>query len=191
NNLTLTTNYGSQYVKVWIDLNDDSIFTVDEVVVNNIVIAPGQGSGTYTITTDLVIPAGAAIGEHRMRLKSNWNSPVPNDACEKTNFGETEDYTANIGTLGVDDFTIRNSELIITTKDYDQFEVDFRTKYDGPTYLAVYNMLGQQLRIKMLDKSGDSYKANLNMSALSSGVYLVRVGSPNATAYKTGRIIVK
>ena len=191
NDLTLTTNYGSQYVKVWIDFNDDSIFTSDEVVVDNIVIAPGQGSGTHTITTDLVVPAGAAIGAHRMRLKSNWNSPVPTDACEKTSFGETEDYIANIGTLGVDDFTIRNSELIITTKDNDQFEVDFRTKYDGPTYLAVFNMLGQQLRIKMLDKSGDSYKANLNMSALSSGVYLIRVGSPNATAYKTGRIIVR
>ena len=191
NDLTLTTNYGSQYVKVWIDYNDDSIFTPDEVVVDNIVIAPGQGAGTYTITTDLTVAAGAAIGPHRMRFKSNWNSPVPNDACLKTDFGETEDYTANIGTLGVDDFTIRNSELIITTKDNDQFEVDFRTKFDGQTYLAVYNMLGQQLRIKMLDKSGDSYKANLDMSALSSGVYLVRVGSPDATAYKTGRIIVK
>ena len=31
--LTVTTGYGDQHVKVWIDFNDDSNFTSDEVVV--------------------------------------------------------------------------------------------------------------------------------------------------------------
>ncbi len=74
---------------------------------------------------DLVVPAGAAIGPHRMRAKTNWDAPVPADACEETTFGETEDYTANIGTLGVNDFSISNCELIITTEGNKQFEVSF------------------------------------------------------------------
>src|SRR5690606_32852851 len=122
NQLTVTTGYGDQFVEVWIDYNDDSTFTADEVVVNNVVIAPGQGSGTHTLTMDLVVPAGVANGEHRMRAKTNWNAPVPANACEETDFGETEDYTANIGTLGVDDFSVRNGQLIITSKGNRQFD---------------------------------------------------------------------
>ncbi len=191
NDLTVTTGYGDQFVKVWIDFNDDSIFTANEVVVNNVEIASGQGSGTYTVTMDLVVPAGAAIGPHRMRAKTNWNGPVPNDACEETNFGETEDYTANIGTLGVDDFSVRKGNLIITTEGNKQYEVTLTTAYDGATYLAVYNMLGQQLKVKMINKLGDSYKATLDMSEAASGVYIVRVGGTNTKSFKTGRIIVE
>ncbi|MEH6765314.1 MAG: GEVED domain-containing protein [Aequorivita antarctica] len=191
NDLTVTTGYGDQFVKVWIDFNDDSIFTANEVVVNNVVIAPGQGSGTYTVTMDLVVPAGAAIGPHRMRAKTNWDGPVPNDACEETNFGETEDYTANIGTLGVDDFSVRNGNLIITSEGNKHYEVSLTTAYDGAAYLAIYNMLGQQLKVKMIDKLGDSYKARLDMSEAASGVYIVRVGGKDTKSFKTGRIIVE
>ena len=89
--ITFTTGYGDQHVKVWIDFNDDFTFTNDEIVVPNFVIAPGQGAGSYTATVDLAVPAGAAVGEHRMRAKSNWQAPVPNDACNETTYGETED----------------------------------------------------------------------------------------------------
>ncbi len=191
NDLTVTTNYGSQYIKVWIDYNDDSTFTADEVVVNNYQIAPGEGDGVFTETMDLVVPAGAALGPHRMRAKSNFNNPVPVDACEVTTYGETEDYTANIGTLGVDDFSIRNSELIISSNDQREFDIAFQSVYTGKVYVAVYNMLGQQLGIKMLDKVDGSYKVELNMSEAASGVYVLKVGGLNTTAYKIGRIIVK
>ncbi|WP_410005484.1 GEVED domain-containing protein [Aequorivita nionensis] len=191
NDLTVTTNYGDQFVKVWIDFNDDYNFTANEVVVNNVEIASGQGSGTYTVTMDLVVPAGAAIGPHRMRAKTNWNGPVPNDACEETTYGETEDYTANIGTLGVDDFSVRNGNLIITTEGNKQYEVSLTTAYEGATYLAIYNILGQQLKVKMINKLGDSYKARLDMSEAASGVYIVKVGGTNTKSFKTGRIIVE
>lgn len=191
NDLTITTGYGDQFVKVWIDFNDDSTFTANEVVVNNVEIASGQGSGTFTVTMDLVVPAGAAVGPHRMRAKTNWNGPVPNDACEETNFGETEDYTANIGTLGVDDFSVRNGNLVITTEGNKQYEVALTTAYSGTAYMAVYNMLGQQLKVKMINKLGDSYKAKLDMSEAASGVYIVRVGGKDTKSFKTGRIIVE
>jgi hypothetical protein len=191
NDLTVTTEYGDQYIKVWIDYNDDSVFTSDEVVVDNYLIAPGQGSGSYTETMDLIVPANATLGPHRMRAKSNWNAPVPPDACEETSFGETEDYTANIGTLGVDDYSIQNSELIIVSDNNKDFDVMLKTAFDGKLYVAVYNMLGQQIGIKLLDKMGDSYRVKLDMDKAASGVYLLKVGGVKTTAYKTGRIIVK
>ena len=94
--ITLSTGYGNQFVKVWVDYNDDFTFTNNEVILNNYVIAPGSNAGNYTETTSMTIPANATLGSHRMRIKTNWNADVPVDACEETTYGETEDYTANI-----------------------------------------------------------------------------------------------
>ena len=191
NDLTVTTGYGDQYVSVWIDYNDDNNFTSNELVVNNFVIAPGQSGGSYTETFDLVVPANATIGEHRMRAKTNWNAPVPSDACEETTYGETEDYTANIGELGVNDYIISNSELIISSSDNKIFDVSLKSDYDGKVYVALYNVLGQQLGFKLANKIGDSYKMKLNLSNVESGVYLIKVGGQSTTSFKTGRVIVK
>jgi hypothetical protein len=191
NDLTVTTGYGDQFVSVWIDYNDDSTFTANELVVNNYEIANGQGSGSYTETFDLVVPANVTGGLHRMRAKTNWNAPVPADACEETQYGETEDYSANIGVLGVEDYTIRNSELIIVSIGDNLFEVTFRSDYDGTAYASIYNMLGQQLGVKLLAKDDRAFKVQLNMSVAASGIYLVRVGGTSTTAYQTARIIVK
>ena len=191
NDLTVTTGYGDQYVTVWIDYNDDSTFTNDEKVVSDYVVAPGQGGGSYTETIDLVVPANATVGEHRMRAKSNWQEPVSDDACEESQYGETEDYTANIGVLGVHDFEINNSDLIITSQDNNHFEITLVSDYDGKTYMAIYNMLGQQLGFKLIPKVGNSYTMNLNMSHANSGVYLIKVGGQDTSSFKTGRIIVE
>lgn len=191
NDLTVTTGYGDQYLTVWIDFNDDFNYTNDEKVVTDYIIAPGQAGGSYTETTDLVIPAGAALGEHLMRAKTNWQAPVSDDACEESQYGETEDYTANIGTLGVNDYEIRNSDLTIISNENNHFEVSLNTSYEGKVYVSLYNMLGQQLGFKLASKDGDTFKLNLNMSHAASGVYVIKVGGQDTTTFKTGRIIVK
>jgi len=192
NDITFTTGYGDQNVKVWIDFNDNFSFAANEVVVPNFVIAPGQGAGSYTVTVDLNIPAGAEIGEHRMRVKSNWQAPVGNDACSEPTYGETEDYTANIGDLGVNDTLISESELIIISLPNNQFELSLRTDFDGGVYAGVYNILGQELGFdKKLLKEGNAYRLNIDMSHAASGVYLIKVGGSSTTSYKTARIIVK
>lgn len=189
--LTVTTGYGDQYISVWIDFNDDFNFTNDELVVDNYIIAPGQAAGSYTETFDLVVPAGAAIGDHLMRAKANWNAPVPPNACEETTYGETEDYTASIGTLNVDEVAIRDAELIVTSLPNNQYEVSLITEFDGEIYAAVYNALGQQLGYKPLNKLDNAYRLNLDMSQASSGVYLIKVGGLFNRSYQTARIIVK
>ncbi len=193
NSLTITTHYGGQYVMVWIDYNDDSTFTNDEIVVENYQIAPGQGAGSYTETMDLVVPASATIGEHRMRAKTNRNAPVPTNGCAPTPRGETEDYTANIGVLGIDDIAIRNSEILITSTDNKHFDISLVSDYDGLAYMSVFNMLGQELGIKMIGKAkgDDSHKLKLDMSFASSGVYLLKVGGEFTKSTKTVRIVVK
>lgn len=190
--LTVTTGYGDQFVTVWIDFNDDYNFTPDEKVVTDYVIAPGQGAGTYTETMDLVVPAGVAPGDHIMRGKTNWQAPVPNDACEITNYGETEDYTANTGLLSINDQNFAASDLVVVSLPNNQFEVTLTTAFDGKAYAAVYNLLGQQLKFKTLTKTSENaYVINLDMSQAASGVYLIKLSGGDLKTFKTARIIVK
>lgn len=94
-------------------------------------------------------------------------------------------------TLGVDDFSVKNEGLIIIDKGNKLYEVSYETTYIGPTYLAVYNMTGQQLKIKMIDKIDNAYKARLDMSEVASGTYIVKIGGTQNNVFKIGRIIVE
>jgi hypothetical protein len=192
NELTVTTGYGDQFVSVWIDFNDDSDFSTDELVVDNFVIASGQAGGTYTETMDLIVPATAAIGAHRMRAKANWNAPVPNDPCEETSFGETEDYTANIGVLGLSDIAINSSELLVSSIDNKIFEVMLTSSFNDIIYAGIYNILGQQIAVKTTQRNEDNgYKFSIDMSSSAPGVYIVKVGALGSISSKSERIIVK
>ncbi|MCH7784598.1 MAG: T9SS type A sorting domain-containing protein [Bacteroidetes bacterium] len=189
--VTLTTGYGDQHVKVWIDFNDNGTFANDEVVVPNFIIAPGQGAGSYTVTVDLTIPVGASLGPHRMRFKSNWQAPVPDDACETTTFGETEDYTADIGTLGIEDQTIVEADLIVLSKANNQFDISLITDFDGTASIAIYNILGQTLAFNNIVKEGNAFNYQLDMSYASPGIYFIRIGSQASNTFKSAKIIVR
>ena len=190
--LTVTTGYGDQFVTVWIDFNDDFSFTADEKVVNNYVIAPGQGGGSYTETMPLTIPAGANPGTHLMRAKTNWQAEVPENACEETTYGETEDYSANIGGLSSDDYLFSAADLLVRESDNDQFDIELRTTYQGPLYFALYNTLGQQLKFKTLSQSGpDLYQIKLDMAQAASGVYIVKLSGPELTTFQSAKLIVR
>ncbi|NBT86888.1 MAG: T9SS C-terminal target domain-containing protein, partial [Flavobacteriaceae bacterium] len=190
--LTVTTGYGDQYVTVWIDFNDDFNFTADEKVVNNYVVAPGQAGGSYTETMALTIPAGANPGTHLMRAKTNWQAEVPENACEETTYGETEDYTANIGGLDSNDYVFSAAELLVRESDNDQFDIELRTQYQGPLYFALYNVLGQQLKFKTLAQSGpDLYQIKLDMAQAASGVYIVKLSGPELKTYQSAKLIVR
>ncbi|PVW15365.1 GEVED domain-containing protein [Marixanthomonas spongiae] len=188
--LTITTGYGNQFVRVWIDFNDDFVFTLDELVVDNYEIADGQTGGTHTETMDLVIPAGVTLGQHLMRAKTNWNSPVPDDACEETSYGETEDYMANIfDPLSTND-PFNDAQFTIVNQGNNNFDVTLKTQsVTGKLELTVYNVLGQRIVYRVLENEGNGYHHNLNMNYVKSGVYLVKIG--NNEVGKVQRIIVE
>jgi len=190
--ITFTVGYGRFWTQVWIDFNDDSLFTSDEIVVPNFEIAPGQNTGPFTETATLTVPAGVPFGNHRMRVKGSWQNPVSADACEVGDRGETEDYTASIGELSVDDIAIDESDLQIVSLENNQFEVSLTTDYDGGVFLGLYSILGQEVGFeKKVSKINGVYRQNLDLSKMSSGVYLIRIGGHTTTAVRTARIIVK
>ena len=188
NVLTLATGYGNQHFRVWIDYNDDYVFSLDELVVDNYVLGLGQAAGTYSGTTAVVIPEDAPLGQHIMRAKTNWNAGVPDDACEETTYGETEDYTVNIVTsLGIDDVNL-NSEFSVISLGNNQFDVNLDSPYVGKIELTVYNAICQRMVFHRFENTG-TFNYNLDMSYVAKGVYLVRIG--NASFGKIQKIIVE
>jgi hypothetical protein len=94
--LKVATGFGKQHLRVWIDFNDNLIFETNEIIIDDFIIGPGQESGYWEETTSLIISVDANPGSHTLRAKTNFNAPVPDDACEETTYGETEDYSVNI-----------------------------------------------------------------------------------------------
>jgi hypothetical protein len=179
--LTITTGYGSVHVRVWIDFNDNFLFDTDEIVVNDYVIAQGQGTGTYTETMPLVIPADAEPGEHILRAKTNYNAMVPSDPCQATTFGETEDYIVNIllGT-GTDINRLEANELILRNTGNDRFELSFTTAFTTQTMIVtVHNIQGQKVIENRVQNVNENYRYDFDMSQAPKGIYLVRLGTEN------------
>ena len=103
--LTYTTSWYEYDMQIWIDFNDNGVFEISEEVtpVSGLTGCVSTGtSGTFTVT----IPAGAAVGIHRMRVRQaevyNCTPEVHMDPCNPTNgtytyyYGVTRDYNANI-----------------------------------------------------------------------------------------------
>ena len=191
NDLTMTTNYGNQSVTVWVDFNNDFVFTTDEKVVNNYEIANGQNAGNYTETTSLVVPLTATLGEHFMRAKANWNSVVPEDSCTGTQYGETEDYKVTIisPALSNEEFLLNNSQLNVRYLKDNFFEISLeQSEYTEPLTFTVFDISGKRLVYHEVKNKNGKYTYDLDMSYAAAGIYLVRLG--NNQFGKVKKIIV-
>ncbi len=98
--ITLTSGFSwytyDEYWKVWIDYNQDGTFQEpDELVFEQAVSAPPNGTNTYNVVGSIEIPSRAFEGPTRMRvtMKRGTTPPAP---CETVDNGEVEDYTVNI-----------------------------------------------------------------------------------------------
>lgn len=81
----------SQQFRVWIDYNQDGVFSADESVYNTTVAA------TTVFTGSVTIPVTAFNGVTRMRVACRFSGAVgAGDSCSHTGFGEYEDYNVNI-----------------------------------------------------------------------------------------------
>jgi len=86
---------GNQYSAVWIDFNHDGNFDASEGFIG----ANNTSGGTTATTINITVPAGAILGNTRMRVRGGNDSALTTaQACgaSSSGFGETEDYIVNI-----------------------------------------------------------------------------------------------
>ncbi|MBL0358649.1 MAG: fibronectin type III domain-containing protein [Chitinophagaceae bacterium] len=89
----IRTGYPLDYASIWIDYNNNGFFEDVERVLNNLLI--GLTKTLYAV----YIPANAATGIHKMRVRVTYYAATPatpTNPCNHYNYGETEDYSVNI-----------------------------------------------------------------------------------------------
>src|SRR6056297_2798406 len=95
--ITLTPGFSNstyqEYWKIWIDYNNDTTFTSDELAYDAGSTSSSAVSGTINIPSDV-------SGLRRMRVSMKYNGEQ--SACETFDYGEVEDYNVNISTGGGD-----------------------------------------------------------------------------------------
>jgi len=175
--LTVTTGYGSQYLNLWIDFNDDLEFSQNELIVDGYIIAIDEAAGSFTETINVTITENATLGSHLMRAKTNWSGPVPINSCEETTYGETEDYTVNIveSSLNINEFI--NEEIkLFPNPTNGSFSVNLINDYDDID-ITIRDIRGRLIENK-------SFK-NTNLLQMDfdavAGVYLIIIKINNNT----------
>ncbi|MBF8457224.1 T9SS type A sorting domain-containing protein [Kaistella sp. G5-32] len=75
---------------IWVDFDDNGVFTGAE----RLYVSPGYSS---SYSNSFVVPIGAPVGNHRMRILADYNNSVPSNPCVfNSNNGEAEDYILNV-----------------------------------------------------------------------------------------------
>ncbi|SMC32296.1 T9SS-dependent choice-of-anchor J family protein [Moheibacter sediminis] len=161
--VTVGSGWGFESVSVWIDYNNNFIFEEDEFTY----IGTGSGSD---VVGNVVIPAGISDGEYRMRVRVaavGEGSATWDMACdEDQTFGETEDYTVNVGELGVSgmnsfEFTYYPNPA------KDVLNISSEKSVES---ISIFNLAGQQMINNAKVSNGQ-----VNVSALTPGTYVFRV----------------
>jgi hypothetical protein len=84
-----------EYIRIWIDLNQDGHFSPEAELLVDTMLLPGHDS----LATQLLIPADAVPGNTRMRVSLKWagfGSMRPQPCEPHIHFGEVEDYCVDI-----------------------------------------------------------------------------------------------
>ena len=135
-------------------------------------------------------PEGNLADFNMLQSAGNWTLTVSDDFNQDG--GQLLNWTLQLcsdSSLSVDDNLVQE-ELLIIHQGNDKYKVKLPTSsITDRLSITVYNALGQILSHSPIEnRSGQAYEYDLDMSYVSSGMYLVRVG--NNTAGNTKRIVV-
>ncbi|SCY28806.1 GEVED domain-containing protein [Flavobacterium caeni] len=99
--VTMGADTTGQYSAVWIDYNQNGVFEASE----GVMASTNAGGAGVPATLNISIPAGAVLGNTRMRIRGGNDSVIlDTQACGATasTWGETEDYIVNIIAMPTD-----------------------------------------------------------------------------------------
>ncbi len=164
------SSFDSDLTSVWIDYNQDKIFSESEKVV----LTP-----TAIATGTIVIPSDALLGNTRMRVRTSYVTSPP--ACGAVPYGQGEDYTILV------------KEKTLATSQASTSRVSI---YPNPfTDVLKISDVKEVKSITVNDISGRQVKslapsAELNLSSLKAGLYIVNVKMEDGSV-KTFKAIKK
>lgn len=156
-------DFDSDKTSVWIDYNQDGVFSNDEKV---------DLTSTATATGNIKIPATAINGKTRMRVRMTYGAALP-APCGSNQYGQVEDYSINI-----------TEGITLAVNDINKINVSV---YPNPfkDVLKISDIKDAKA-INVADASGrvvatPKVSQELNLSSLGKGVYFVTVSYENGS----------
>lgn len=171
----------SDQILVWIDYDQSESFEAGELAYTS---PFGVGPHTGTIT----IPADAAIGQTRVRIRMQDSDYGPNNtACGNNNYGQVEDYTLNIDmSVGM------NDAASIETAVYPNPNTgDFSVRYgaSATVTMEVMDLSGRLVHSEVRNTTANELMQVQLAGDLAAGTYMLRMSSTEGNS--TVRVIVK
>ncbi|MDE5417489.1 fibronectin type III domain-containing protein [Labilibaculum sp. DW002] len=169
---TYTTNW-----KIYIDFNRDGEFTTNERVVS------GYSASSGVSSSNVSVPAGAALGQTRMRVILKHRRAA-RTACDIFSQGEVEDYTINISN-SAPAMATKSSSFGFTSPLSQTPPIEELKLYPNPAkdYVSLYiqgniqskvrisSLTGKTIRILTLDQEDN----RIDVSNLPSGMYFISI----------------
>ena len=175
--LSITTgdcDGGSSYsrgIAAYMDWNSDGDFTDS----GEQLLIQGNGN-TTTASANITVPTGAVSGSTRMRIVCTEGGVT--GPCGTYTYGETEDYSVNIGSSQdvITDQNIIDHNIITVYPNptNGNLNLEIQTKADQTVAYELIDLVGRAIRTNQTISNGN-YSTTLDLSDLESGVYLLKV----------------
>lgn len=169
--LTITPGFsGSTYnelSRIWIDLNQDGVFSTGELLYNQGTASAAAASGT------LLIPSTASSGVTRMRIQMAYQGTgqnTPPQVCGSFTYGEVEDYCVTIlpeSGVGVPENKLDAAWSIFPVPSNDVVKLQLAVPLTEVQSIEIIDLTGKTL-LTVLPLTADN---TLDVSHLSNGVY--------------------
>ena len=168
-------NFSGDKTSIWIDYNQDGVFTDDEKT--NMTVNAATSTGLVKI------PSNAKLGKTRMRVRTAFlTDPQP---CGNNTFGQVEDYTIDIqeGVASVPDCTTitvpANGAVDVATSS----KITWNTVSDADKY-KIY--IGTASGTYDIEDGKEVTETSYNVSLYASTKYFVKVVASNDTGDASG-----
>lgn len=163
--ISISINESDHQLSAWIDFNDNLIFEESEFIIRDSIIS-------YEESFIVTIPENTPVGSHILRFRTHWLESSA-DPCIEFDYGETEDYIAEIALPESLDEVQLPFNIKLTTLD-DNLIVKTDKPLMNTAVLEVFNSLGQSLKSISL-KSNVILSEVFSLSSLVNGIYYIKV----------------
>ncbi len=185
-----------QHLSIWVDLNANGVFEASERVFQS----SSSNTMSPNVSGTISIPASAAIGPTRMRVRSRYrDNGLVENPCGSLQFGEAEDYTLNIQAPGPAPTALNlkvllegayrsNTGLMVTT-------LNQRGLLPGQTPIgptAITTPAGQPYHGSPWNYNGSEAISNYQANVVDWILVSLRANSPsvNNTVFRTAALVL-
>ncbi len=178
--------------KVWIDWNQNCTFDPsEEYDLGSVDLVDTENFDLPTVNSPLsiTVPADAVSGTTIMRVATIYSQPDPPyfypTACGVNSDGEVEDYAINvIAPLSVGENAFGENGFIVYPNPSNEGMINLTLRTSEDVKIDLFDITGRKVISQSNTNNSNEFSKTLNLSSLSSGVYLLNVKSGAKQAIK-------